>query len=1076
MMEEGKVHRVAGPVVVLEGLKARMFDVVRVGKEKLIGEVIQIAGERLTVQVYEDTSGLTPGEPAESTGRPLTVELGPGILRNIYDGIQRPLPELQKQMGDFIRRGAFPPSLDRSRKWAFRPLAKKGERVGQGQVLGTVEETKTIVHKVLSPRAGTIASLNGGSFTVAEEIGRLEDGTPLKLMQEWPIRLPRPVAGRLVPDSPLKTGQRVLDALFPIAKGGTAAVPGPFGAGKCVTGDTLIFADNRLAPIKEVFENARGKVVAEGEDMVIELEQPLSVWAFDREKLRQTQATHVYKGKTRGLVRVKTRSGREVRVTPAHKLFALDQDLNMVEAGAGILKEGDFLISPRKIAFPGEYQPVRIDFPCRVADREAVQQIAAAMKEHAKQHGISLKEMARRMGVVYRDLLAFINGVNFPTLAFARKAGEVTGQRIEARKIKVERDSKPITVPPVFSEELAEFIGYVMSDGMIRGRTTVIFFNKDPALRQRFRFLLTSLFGLEGKEFWAHTVEAVMVCSAALARLLHGLGMPMAKKSRTVDVPPQLLLSPDAVLRSFLVAYIKCDGHVGQKELEITTASKNMRSSLSYLLLRLGILFRASERDIKGRTYYRLFIPRREAATSTPFYQQGPRFYNATDIVPMTSALFRKLLGETKPYALELEGLPTAAYSVNQNVTAQVMQKIAGKLQNEQLLAFARSLDFVFCDEIVSIHAEEGETDVYDLVVPELRNFVGGSTPMILHNTIIQQQLAKWSDSDIVVYIGCGERGNEMTEVLTEFPELKDPKTGAPLMERTVLIANTSNMPVAAREASIYTGVTIAEYYRDMGYQVAVMADSTSRWAEAMREISSRLEEMPGEEGYPAYLSTKLAEFYERAGRVKTLGGAEGSISMIGAVSPPGGDLSEPVTQATLRVVKAFWSLDARLAQRRHFPSINWLQSYSLYGEALGGWYRKNVAPDWTDLIGRVMGILTEEEKLQEIVQLVGSDALPDREKLTLETARMIREFFLQQNAYHEVDSYSDLGKSHRILKAILLFQDRALEALGWGASVAAILETRARHRIAEAKFEKEDQKLLENAGKDIQKELEGLK
>ncbi|MEE9505650.1 MAG: V-type ATP synthase subunit A, partial [Thermoplasmata archaeon] len=296
--------------------------------------------------------------------------------------------------------------------------------------------------------------------------------------------------------------------------------------------------------------------------------------------------------------------------------------------------------------------------------------------------------------------------------------------------------------------------------------------------------------------------------------------------------------------------------------------------------------------------------------------------------------------------------------------------------------------------------------------------------------TVTEHQLAKWCDSEIVVYIGCGERGNEMTEVLTDFPKLEDPKTGAPLMERTVLIANTSNMPVAAREASVYTGITIAEYYRDMGYDVALMADSTSRWAEAMREISSRLEEMPGEEGYPAYLSSRLSEFYERAGRVKTLSGAEGSVSVVGAVSPPGGDFSEPVTQGTLRITKVFWALDTRLRERRHFPSINWLTSYSLYNRTLSDWFVENVSPHWSELREWSMAILQREAELQEIVQLVGSDALPEDEQVTLEVARMIREFFLQQNAFHSVDTFAPLERQYELLATIKRFSDLAKKAL----------------------------------------------
>lgn len=342
--------------------------------------------------------------------------------------------------------------------------------------------------------------------------------------------------------------------------------------------------------------------------------------------------------------------------------------------------------------------------------------------------------------------------------------------------------------------------------------------------------------------------------------------------------------------------------------------------------------------------------------------------------------------------------------------------------------------------------------------------------------TVTQQQLAKWSDTEIVVYIGCGERGNEMADVLNEFPELEDPKTGRPLMERTVLIANTSNMPVAAREASVYTGITIAEYYRDMGYDVSLMADSTSRWAEAMREISSRLEEMPGEEGYPAYLAARLSEFYERAGKVNALCGREGSITVIGAVSPPGGDFSEPVTQNTLRIVKVFWALDAKLAQRRHFPAINWLNSYSLYTKALGDWYNESVSQEWSKLRDDAMELLQKEAELQEIVQLVGSDALPEDQQLTLEIARMIREYFLQQNAYHDVDTYCPMDKQYKLLKAITMWGNKAQSALESGAAVEDIMKLKSKDALAKVKFEKDFDSALGAVTKSMEEEFGNLR
>ncbi|MCD6229643.1 MAG: ATP synthase subunit A [Candidatus Diapherotrites archaeon] len=573
----GKIYRIAGPVVVAKGINAKMYDVVKVGREQLMGEVIEMEGDKTIVQVYEDTEGIKPNERVETTGQSLSVFLGPGLLTSIYDGIQRPLPVLAEKMGNFIERGVSAPGLDETKKWDFAATAKAGDKVSGGSVIGTVEETEGLEHKVMVPpkMSGKIKEISSGKFTVNDVVAVLEDGSELKLAHHWPIRVPRPVNKKLLPNIPLITGQRILDTFFPLAKGGTAAIPGPFGAGKTVT----------------------------------------------------------------------------------------------------------------------------------------------------------------------------------------------------------------------------------------------------------------------------------------------------------------------------------------------------------------------------------------------------------------------------------------------------------------------------------------------------------------------QQSLAKWCDADIIVYIGCGERGNEMTEVLSEFPELKDPKTGNPLMNRTVLIANTSNMPVAAREASIYTGITIAEYYRDMGYDVALMADSTSRWAEAMREISSRLEEMPGEEGYPAYLSTKLAAFYERAGRVKTLGVEEpGSVSVIGAVSPPGGDFSEPVTQNTLRVTKSFWALDAKLAQRRHFPSINWINSYSLYLDKLNDWFSSNVASDWAEYVEKSMRILQEEEKLLEIVQLVGSDSLPDEQQLTLEVARMLREFFLQQNAFHEVDTYCTPQKSYALLKTIHQFSSLAESALERGMKIKDILLLKSKNKVANVKFEADYEKILKEIESEMQKEFEGLR
>jgi len=572
---KGEIYRISGPVVTIQGINTRMFDVVKVGHEGLMGEVIGINRDKSIVQVYEETAGIRPGEPVVNTGLSLSVELGPGLLKSIYDGIQRPLPILKEKMGDFIERGVTADGLDHEKLWDFKPSVKAGDKVSGGEVLGTVQETENVEHRVMVPPnvSGIIDEIKGGKFTVLDTICILNDGTELQMMQKWPVRKPRPVTKKLLPNIPLITGQRILDGLFPVAKGGTAAIPGPFGSGKTVT----------------------------------------------------------------------------------------------------------------------------------------------------------------------------------------------------------------------------------------------------------------------------------------------------------------------------------------------------------------------------------------------------------------------------------------------------------------------------------------------------------------------QQQLAKWSDTDIVVYIGCGERGNEMADVLTEFPELEDPKTGRPLMERTVLIANTSNMPVAAREASVYTGITIAEYYRDMGYDVALMADSTSRWAEAMREISSRLEEMPGEEGYPAYLSARLSEFYERAGLVESLAGRGGSITIIGAVSPPGGDFSEPVTQNTLRIVKVFWALDAKLAQRRHFPSINWLNSYSLYSKGLTEWYNENVSPEWVKLRDNAMDLLQQESELQDIVQLVGSDALPPDQQLTLEITRLIREVFLQQNAFHPIDTFCPMSKQFKLLETINEFTNKAQSALDSGVLFQDIMKLESKDEIGKIRFEEDFEGELQKVMDKMETEFKSL-
>lgn len=993
---KGEVYRVAGPVAIVE-FSAKMFDIVLVGEEKLLGEVIQINGNRCTVQVYEDTTGLKPGDPVVNTNQPLTAELGPGLLSSIYDGIQRPLPVLQKQMGDFIKRGATAPGLDRQRRWAFKATVKKGDTVKGGDVIGEVMEGR-ITHRIMVPpdAHGKITEIKEGRFTVEEPVCKLDTGYSIAMMQKWPVRKPRPTGKKLPPNVPLITGQRIFDALFPLAKGGVAAIPGGFGTGKCVTGDTEIFVNGRLAPIRKVFSENRTanseKTEKTSGETVIKLRQPLKVHTFDGLRIKEGTATHLYRGKTGRLIRIRTRSGRTVKLTPAHKLLKLSRNLEVVETPSEKLKAGDYVLSPRALKIQGFYSPVKTDL--KSADRG-------------------------------------------------------------------------IKIPGSLDENFAEFLGFFTAGGMTKERDC-IFLSENSSARARFSALASSLFGLSAQESCTQKTTAVVVRSSLLAQLLDSL-VTSKQKPGKMQVPEQLFTSPDSVIRSFLKAYVTCKGQVAGPELEVNAAGKAFRSGLCYLLLRLGILYRTSDKSANGRKRHRLLIFPGEALKIDSRFN-AHYYFSPADVVPVTSGTLREITGNYG--MLKGKGLQNGTTHRELSKYASGSQQAVLADPGERLSTLSRALEHVFCDEIQEIDVIERTADVYDLTVPETHNFIGGEIPMILHNTVTQQSLAKWSDADIIVYVGCGERGNEMTEVLTEFPKLTDPKSGDPLLNRTILIANTSNMPVAAREASIYSGMTLAEYYRDMGYNVAMMADSTSRWAEAMREISSRLEELPGEEGYPAYLSARLSDFYERAGRAENLNGTHGSISVIGAVSPAGGDFSEPVTQGTLRVVKAFWALDTKLAQRRHFPSINWLTSYSLYPDSLEKWFAENVVADWKEVVDSIMKLLQEEEKLLEVVQLVGSDALPEREQVTLQVARLIREVVLQQNAFHPVDTYSDPMKTYALMQAILRYGDLAYAALDSGKKLSAILSVKSKDKLGDLKFEKDYEKLIKNIVKEIESEF----
>jgi V/A-type H+/Na+-transporting ATPase subunit A len=1017
----GVVARVSGPVVIAEGLPgAKMYDVVRVGELGLVGEIIRLVGDTATVQVYEDTTGVRPGDKIENTGQALSVELGPGLLKSIYDGVQRPLDVLQKNLGDFITRGFVAAPLDETKVWEFSAKAKPGSEVVPGTILGTVQETPLIEHRILVPPgvSGTLTDLKSGDYTIRDKIGAIKTAggsVPLTLTQRWVVRIPRPVREKLAPGIPLVTGQRVIDTFFPVAKGGTACIPGPFGSGKCVAGETpVLLASGEVARIDEVYERSRnlGEVTVDGPEEWLRLRDPIELHSLVGNRVVRSRSRTLYHGKSDSLIRLRTRSGRSVRVTPVHRLFIVGPDGSLVEKAAQDLTPGDYLAAVRKLPAP-----------------------RGTVELH-------------------------------PVLP------------------KLQRHGTSIRIPSEMSPELAEFLGLFVAEGYVRGGRTVVFTNADPSMLDRFLALTNRLFGIEGTiERQEGKTPTVLIGSRTLVHLLDWFGTGAVSGEKRI--PAAVLGSNNEVLEGFLLGYYLGDGgfSLAKGEVELCTKSARLATELTYALSRFSVTSSIAQRRIDGTEYSRVYVrglgnlERLATAmrSSDPkvenlhrYVRSKSRSYTATDVVPLAPEFLERLYRAHHPDSeLARRGIDIHTSVGNRErmgASTFVRFLASGSMPEDGPSPWERGaarlaelLEWIYCDEIVEARREtEGPFDVYDFALPEFgSNFVGGTGGLLLHNTVAQQQLAKWSDADVVVYVGCGERGNEMTEVLATFPNLTDPKSGRPLLERTILIANTSNMPVAAREASVYTGITIAEYYRDMGYDVALMADSTSRWAEAMREISGRLEEMPGEEGYPAYLGRRVAEFYERAGRVITLSPDErpGSITVVGAVSPPGGDFSEPVSQNTLRVTRVFWALDAALASRRHFPSINWLQSYSLYVGDLEPWYQHELAKDFIPLRQRALQVLQEEAELQEIVQLVGVDALPEREKGVLDVARMLREDYLQQSAYDDVDTYSSINKQYRMLRAILAFGDREQEAIVRGTLVGDIQKYPVRSKLSRMKW-----------------------
>ena len=1087
-MVVGKIWRISGPLVIAENMKgAQVYEVVEVGEEALIGEIIGLEGDRAIIQVYEDTGGLTVGEKVVGTGKPLVAELGPGIVGTVYDGLQRPLSELEVLVGPFVKRGVRAHPLSRDKKWHFTPLIKPGRKVSGGDIIGTVPETPLIEHKIMVPpdiRGVVKEVVSEGDYTIEETIAVVEcegEKYELKMYHKWPVRKPRPSKVKLDPEEPLITGTRVIDYMFPLAKGGKAAIPGGFGTGKCVMpGTPILLADGSIRIIDEIFKEAKG-----GEpdhnlaEEIYELKKPLEVFGFDGEKLRPVKATHVYKGFTNKIVEVVTASGRRIKVTPEHKLIIFDPEKGFKEIKAKNIQPGMFLVIPRKIVILVDEFKISLEKLVKYSDivsrdKEFNDEIRTLLKTIIKTEKID--KLSKETGLSKETIrtLAYKKNSSIPLkLIIAlnklyKKIGypEILGLR---------RSKHTIKIPNTLTEDFAELLGLIISDGMVTKRS-VRFFSNNKVLRERFKYLMKKLFSIDAREKLFRTVYGVEAYSALIVRLMRELGVPKRRKSRSTYVPEGILKSPDNIVAAFLRGLFLGDGSFSKGTLEYVTVSPKLAMGIAYLLSRLGILYSIKVGSKRNRIYvtgipelkkfYEIILnnaPKMGKIVALEKYVSNKcETRLAREAIPISPRILKEIYKVLSKRKLESKGIHIGnQLYLKENITKQSLTKIlAASVKYESslhLVSFIkqllRALENIALDRVVDARIYNYSTVVYDITVEKTRNFVGGEIPTIFHNTVALQQLTKWSHSQLSIYVGCGERGNEMADALHSFLKLKDPRSGRPLREKAVFIANTSNMPVAARETSVFMGITMGEYFRDMGYDVLLVADSTSRWAEAMREISGRLEEMPGEEGFPAYLASRLAEFYERAGRVECVGRPPriGSVTVVGAVSPPGADFSEPVTQNTLRIIQTLFALDVALANRRHFPAINWLISYSLYVDTVEKWWRK-IDPEWKEVRATAMRLLQEEAELQEIVRLVGPEALPEKDKLTLEVARMIREDFLMQSAFHEVDTYSPPEKTHLMMKTIIRFYERAKKVLEMGITVDEIRKLPVKYRIARMK------------------------
>lgn len=1119
----GEIIRIAGPVVIAGDMRgAEMYEMVRVGGEGLVGEIIELEEDTATIQVYEETSGLKPGEKVEPTGESLSVELGPGLIGTVYDGIQRPLPKIRGKVGDFIERGVQTDPLSRDKKWPFAPSKKsEGTAVKTGDLLGKVRETSLVEHKIMVPpgvQGDLVSTADKGEYTITDTIATIStnDGEKeINMLQEWPVRKPRPYNSKLAPEIPLISGQRVIDTFFPVAKGGTASIPGGFGTGKCVTGDTKILtANGNLERMDDLYENAieegcRIYNDGGGFESYIKLNKPLNLLSLSQNNISQSRTDMMYETHVTNTVRIHTRTGRTSQTTENHKFKIINPNWTISEVPAGELEPGDRIVTPRKIEISGNPSGINpLDLSGKeklyLADPEALEKFSEVLREIRQEEG-SLANLAESIGVPDATLYNHMAEKHSPSLETIEKVlgyKEDTQADFSINRIKGKSNSRSVRVPKEVNEELAEFLGVLMSDGYI-DEHFIEFHSKDLELLHRLDELLENLFDIKSSTYYGD--KRIRIHSKALSLLVSNIiGMKSGEKSHKFKVPDIIFKGTDGIIAGFLRGYYYGNGSAGDNEINFDSMSEEMAETFSFSLLRLGILHRIENVDgnyqviIPGgrnlKKFKELISPSKELEINQKLEKEiesTSHEETSLDTIPIDTKSFKNLL-KGKWSSCGKERTNIHDYLKRGQIPSKEFGefvKLISKLDTpkngmeERAKKVNQMLSDFFFDEIKKVETIEKPQRVYDFHVPDTHNFVGGKMGGFIHsNTVMLHQLSKWSDTEIVVYIGCGERGNEMTDVLLHFPELEDPRSGEPLMDRTALVANTSNMPVAAREASIYTGMTIAEYFRDMGYDVALMADSTSRWAEALREISGRLEEMPSEEGFPAYLASRLAEFYERSGRVITSGtrNQKGSVTVIGAVSPPGGDFSEPVTQNTLRIIKTFWGLDSDLADRRHFPAINWLTSYSGYLDSIEDWWAEEVGENWREYRDKAISILQEEDELREIVQLVGPDALPDRDRAVLEAAKVIREDFLQQNAMHEIDTYCSLEKQLEMFEIVLKFYDKAVNAVEEGAPVNEVTQVPVRGEIARMKtipedqFEDKSEKIKQKIDSEIEEILEG--